>query len=84
MIKDVSNIIAEYSATYELLDWIDIDNIDWYMLSGNPNAMHLIEKNLDKVDWYWLSGNPNTAHDQQQQKNYCFRCHWRHRPGYCQ
>ena len=31
-------------------------------LSSNPNAIHLLEKNLDKVDWCWLSGNPNAIH----------------------
>ena len=25
--------------------------IDWYYLSGNPNAISILEKNLDKVDW---------------------------------
>jgi hypothetical protein len=28
-------------------------------LSTNPNAIHILEKNLDKVDWDWLSYNPN-------------------------
>ena len=34
----------------------------WYALSGNPNAIHILEKNLDKVSWYALSRNPNAIH----------------------
>ena len=33
--------------------------IDWYMLSKNPNAIHLLEQNIDKIDWDNLSENPN-------------------------
>ena len=31
------------------------NKIDWSNLSRNPNAMHLLEKNLDKINqwWYW-------------------------------
>jgi hypothetical protein len=36
--------------------------VDWKWLSSNPNAIHLLEKNLDKVDWKWLSSNPNAIH----------------------
>ena len=28
----------------------------------NPNATHILEKNLDKIDWHWLSMNPNAIH----------------------
>ena len=31
-------------------------------MSSNPNAIHILEKNLDKIDWYWLSRNPNAIH----------------------
>jgi len=33
--------------------------ICWYWISRNPNAIHIIEKNLDKIDWIILSSNPN-------------------------
>ena len=36
-----------------------LDKVDWYMLSGNPNAIPILEKNLDKVNWGWLCVNPN-------------------------
>ena len=47
---------------YDILNlrsWIDKDKINWYNLSENPNAIHLLEQNLDKIDWDWLSKNPN-------------------------
>jgi hypothetical protein len=31
-------------------------------LSRNPNAIHLLEKNIDKIDWSELSLNPNAIH----------------------
>ena len=43
----------------KLREWIPMDKLLWYMLCDNPNAIHLLEKNLDKVDWSGLSGNPN-------------------------
>ena len=36
--------------------------LNLYWLSSNPNATHILEKNLDKVIWYWLSKNPNAIH----------------------
>ena len=29
------------------------------MLSGNPNAIHLLDANRDKIDWHMLCRNPN-------------------------
>jgi hypothetical protein len=29
------------------------------MLSSNPSAIALLEKNQDKIDWLWLSNNPS-------------------------
>ena len=39
-----------------------MDKVSWSSLSGNPNAIHILEKNMDKVSWYGLSGNPNAIH----------------------
>ena len=44
---------------YEFLDFIDINKVDWEFLSENPNAIHVLEKNLDKIVWRYLSENPN-------------------------
>ena len=38
------------------------EEIDWRILSSNPNAIHLLEKNPEKIDWDRLSGNPNAIH----------------------
>ena len=38
------------------------DNIDWYYLSFNINAIEILEKNQHKIDWYLLSKNKNAIH----------------------
>jgi len=32
-------------------------NIDWYTLSGNPNAIEILDKHRDKIEWADFSGN---------------------------
>ena len=39
-----------------------MDKINWSELSGNPNAIPLLEKHMDKIDWEGLSLNPNAIH----------------------
>ena len=58
--------------SYKLLDWIDPNKIGWDCLSANPNAIHILEKNLDKIDWWFLSANPNAIHllEKNQHKIY--------------
>jgi len=46
----------------KLHEWIPNDKLDWKMLSRNPNAISILEKNLDKVNWEILSSNPNAIH----------------------
>ena len=36
--------------------------LNWSLLSGNPNAISILEKNLDKVNLDSLSMNPNPIH----------------------
>jgi hypothetical protein len=44
-------------------EFIISHKVSWYYyLSRNPNAIHLLEKNVDKVRWDCLSGNPNAIH----------------------
>ena len=61
---DLLKLVAPYlvKPRMKLLDWIPIDKLDWYCLSGNPNAIHLMEQNPDKIDWIYLSQNPNAIH----------------------
>ena len=47
---------------YKLLDWIDINKLNSYYLSANPNAIHILEQNIDKIEWGFLSNNPNAIH----------------------
>ena len=42
-----------------LLEWIDIEKLNWKMLSVNVNAIDLLEANKDKINWKYLSRNPN-------------------------
>ena len=44
---------------WKLRDWIDLEKLDWSLLSSNPNAMELLETNQDKIHWYNLSFNPS-------------------------
>jgi len=36
----------------------EVREIDWALLSENPSAIHILEKNQDKINWRFLSGNP--------------------------
>jgi len=31
------------------------EKINWFYLSANPNAIHLLEANPEKIDWFNLS-----------------------------
>ena len=42
-----------------LIDWIDIEKLDWDMLSINPNAIELLKENPNKINWKYLSMNPS-------------------------
>ena len=68
---EVIRLIASYivEPKMKLLDWIPLDKIYWYFLSYNPNAIHLLEKNMDKVDWLYLLKNPNAIHLIEQDIN---------------
>jgi hypothetical protein len=57
--KNLSNEILKYSNEYVLLDWIDINKLDWIYLSNNLNAIDLLKQNQNKINWDKLSKNPN-------------------------
>ena len=54
-------VFEQYEKILKLVlrDWIPIDKLSWKNLSGNPNAIKLLDANPDKIDWHYLSGNPN-------------------------
>jgi hypothetical protein len=47
---------------YKLLDWVDVDLLNWELLSRNPLAIRLLEQNPDKINWKDLSSNVNAIH----------------------
>ena len=61
---DLLYIVASFHTKprMKLLDWVNIDNLDWVLLTLNPNAIHLLEKYPEKIYWDWLSINPNAIH----------------------
>ena len=61
---DVLKIIAGYVVKHKmkLLDWIDLDKLNWSRLSGNINAIDLLEANPYIISWIMLSTNPNAIH----------------------
>ena len=63
---------------WKLRDWIDINDLDWDMLSLNKNAIHLLEKNPDKINWLILSLNPNAMHLLEQNPD---KINWAHLSG---
>jgi hypothetical protein len=42
----------------KLQDLININELNSYYLSRNPNAIELLRENQDKIDWWRLSQNP--------------------------
>ncbi len=36
----------------KLLDWVDINKIDWIELSKNLNAIDLLKENKDKINFF--------------------------------
>ena len=61
MNSDICAIITKYiyKSSYKLLDWIDINKLNWRLLSSNPNAIEILRENPDKINWHQLSRNPN-------------------------
>jgi len=47
------------SKKFKLLDWIDINKLNWSNLSSNPNAIELLKENQDKINWNEFSYNIN-------------------------
>ena len=44
----------------KLANWIKQEQLQWDGLSANPNAIHILEKNIDKIDFKRLSLNKFT------------------------
>lgn len=62
--EDIIYIISNYLPNKKIIDFIKKDDICWYNLCKNPNAINLIENNLDKLDEKcWLSLCSNKSLD---------------------
>src|SRR5438046_1526983 len=57
----ISEIVNTFPVIIQCDNIIDKD-IYWTWLSENPNAIHLLEKNIDKINSDWLSLNPKAIH----------------------
>ena len=61
--NDIIEVIAKYliNPEYKLLDWIDINNINYISLKSNPHPKAISMLNgQDIIAWISLSLNPNT------------------------
>jgi hypothetical protein len=38
-------------------DWVHINNLNWYNLSSNPNAIEILKENQDKIHWKFINVN---------------------------
>jgi hypothetical protein len=58
MIPDVSNIVIDYCLEYKLLDWVEknLDKLNWDLLSGNKNAIELLNRNNSKEFFQNING----------------------------
>lgn len=48
--SDICEIILKniYKPKYELLEWIDINKLDYGVLSANPKSINFISKDINK------------------------------------
>ena len=62
--QNTSFIIASYyvKPVMKLRDWVPKEKIDWWWLSKNTSAIHLLEQHPDKIHWPCLSENPSAIH----------------------
>ena len=70
--KYISDIIADYAATYKFLDWIKIDILNIWILSKNTHdgAIDLLEKkSWYTIGWTCLSRNTNDRAIKLLEKN---------------
>jgi hypothetical protein len=58
--NDIIELIAKnlIKNEYKLLDWIDINNINYISLNLNYNSISFLKENQNKIDWDLLSLNP--------------------------
>jgi hypothetical protein len=50
---------SAFNVKYKLLDWINVDNLEWNLLSINPRAISLLEQYPEKINWNYIQANSN-------------------------
>ena len=57
MIPDILKLIAQYAASYKLLDWIPLSKINWrYMsMNGHVGSIAILRENPDNINWLYLA-----------------------------
>jgi len=72
----LNNDICLIIAKYKLLDWININDINYKYLSSNPHpaAIELLKANPDKIDWDGFSLNSSIfTYDYEKIKKNLFK-----------
>lgn len=62
--KVLYNIVCDYVDGDIIIEEIEkkMKWIDWFSLSSNKNAIHIIERNIDKINWNTICKNENAIH----------------------
>ena len=56
--KDLNYFQPFYYTPRKLRSWVEIEKLNWDLLSKNPSAIHLLANNLDYLNWNYVSMNP--------------------------
>ena len=57
--KIVNKYKTIFKLKYVLKDWVPLENLDWGMLSANPNAIELLKANEHNIKWLMFLENIN-------------------------
>jgi len=62
--NDIVDLTLDFfiSKPLKIKDCFLSNKVNWYILSMNPAAIHLLEENLDEISWGSLSENPAAIH----------------------
>lgn len=62
IINLIDSYISPHKINYDFKNSFYQLDVNWAILSGDSNAIEVIEANLDKIDWIMLSSNVNAIH----------------------
>jgi len=73
--ENIINIILQYywnildGKKKKMLNWININDLNWCILSKNSNAIELLKENQNKINWNNLSSNSNAIELLKENQN---------------